>query len=253
LVQGDLRDKETWRALPSTITHVFHLAAAIPWQHEKVLASVVTDNLGPLSLLLEASQHWPRLEQIVFASSVAVFGYTLDVLHEDSPKRPGDLYGAAKLAGENLLLVATARGIRVACLRYTSLFGLGQHARTVIPTMIRSATESGRIRVFGEGQRSQDFLHYEDAAEATFLAYRHAAAGSFNIGMGKSITMTALAGLIREIFTKGRAEVIHDLETSEGDLGFRVDISKATRELLYRPRRDLGFGLDQLKCESQRG
>jgi nucleoside-diphosphate-sugar epimerase len=252
LIDGDLRNGAVWAELPRTITHVLHLAASIPWQREqKTSASVVSDNVGPLGHLLEQSQHWPSLEQIVYASSVSVYGWTHDVLREDSPKHPTDLYGAAKLAGEDLLLAAGARGIRVAGLRYGSLYGKGQYAGTVIPTMIRAATQAGRIRIYGEGSRSQDFLHYDDAAEAALLACRHAVQGPFNIGSGSAITMTELAGLIREIFTAGRAEVVHDRQMAEGDPGFRIDISKAARELGFTPRRDMRSGLALLGRDSE--
>ena len=69
---------------------------------QKMQARVVTDNLAPLGHLLEQSHSWPELTQIVFASSVAAYGWTREVLREDAPKRPVDLYGATKLAGEDL-------------------------------------------------------------------------------------------------------------------------------------------------------
>ena len=209
---------EVWAGLPRTITHVIHLAAFIPWErNQKMSAGTVSDNLSPLSHLLEQSQYWPRLEQIVFASSVSVYGQTREVLLEDAPKRPVDLYGAAKLAGEDLLLAAATRGVRVACLRYSSLFGRGQYPQTVIPMMIRYATHESQIRIHGEGLRSQDFLHYEDAAAAALLACDRHAAGAFNVGSGRSVTMTELAGLIRDVFTDGRAAVVHDRLMPEGD------------------------------------
>jgi UDP-glucose 4-epimerase len=254
LVHGDLCDRGVWTALPRTTTHVFHLAAAIPWRPEqKTQASVVTDNLVPLGHLLEQSHSWPGLSQIVFASSVAVYGWTQEVLREDAPKRPVDLYGATKLAGENLLLAAAARGVRVSCLRYSSLFGRGQYSGTVIPTMIRSAIERNRICVWGGGRRSQDFLHYDDAAEAAFLACRHGAVGAFNVGSGNAVSMTDLAELIAEVFTAGRAAVVHDWQVPESDPGFRLDVSKAAEELSFRARRDLRAGLAQLRRDLERG
>jgi UDP-glucose 4-epimerase len=246
-VDGDLRDGTLWAHLPNTITHVFHLAAAIPWQRErKTDAAVILDNLTPLSHLLERSYAWTRLRQIIFASSVAVYGWSAEILYENAPKQPADLYGAAKLAAEDLLLAAAARGIAVASLRYSSLVGHGQYPGTVIPAMVRAARQEQRICVFGAGSRSQDFLHYDDAAEAALLAYRCAAAGAFNIAAGKSITMTQLAELIREVCSSGTAAIEHRRDLPEGDPGFRVDISKAVRELGYRPRFDLRFGLAEL-------
>ena len=250
---GDLCDPDLWARLPRTITHVFHLAASIPWRREqKMQSQVIIDNVWPVSHLLAQAQHWPALQQIVYASSVSVYGWSEETLREDAPKRPVELYGAAKLAGEDLLLAAGARVIRVASLRYSSLFGPGQYAGTVIPTMIRAATQEGRIRIFGEGQRSQDFLHYDEAARAALLACQRRAEGVFNIGSGNAVSMTELAGLIREVFTANRAEIFHDRNVSEGEPGFRIDISKARTELAFNPGRDLRHGLMQLKQASER-
>jgi nucleoside-diphosphate-sugar epimerase len=250
MVVGDLRDADTWTRLPNNITHVFHLAGVIPWQREqKTQAAVITDNLVPMAHLLEHSRRWPGLRQIIYASSVSVYGWSRDIVREDAPKRPMDFYAAAKRAGEELLGMAAAFGVRVTSLRYGSLYGRGQYPGTVLPTMIAAAVQSGRVCVHGAGQRSQDFLHYDDAAEAALLASRHSAAGAFNIGSGAAVTMTALAELIRDVFTGGHAEIVHDREKPEGDPGFRIDIAKATRELSFWPHRSLRQGLEQLHRE----
>jgi len=117
-IRGDLRDENLWAEIPVTITHVFHLASVIPWKAEdRYKASVDTDNLLPIANLIEHSRTWLNLKQIVYSSSVSVYAPTERFLHEDSPRRPANLYGASKLAGEELLLCMEARGVRTVSLR----------------------------------------------------------------------------------------------------------------------------------------
>ena len=244
VVDGDLRVPRTWATLPATITHVFHVAAAIPRSAlEAHSAAIARDNLEPVAHLVEQAQRWPGLRQVVFSSSVAVYGRTTALLDESAPPAPCDLYAAAKLAGEDLLRPLRARGIAVACLRYTSLYGPGMYPGSVLPTMVHCATQQGEIVVHGSGRRTQDFLHVEDAAQANLLACRTGADGVFNIGTGRPVSMAELAQAVATVVTDGRARVRFDRNLPDGPPGYRVSIDKARRELGYEPRLSIRDGL----------
>ena len=250
IVCGDLRQWSLWKALPTTITCVFHLAAVIPWSNsERQRAAVVGDNLLPLANLIEISQSWPDLKQVVFSSSVALYGATEELVTEDSLKKPTDLYGGCKLAGEDLLLCLQSYGTRVACLRYSSIYGFGQYPGSVLPTMVTGAITSGEIQVYGTGKRTQDFVHCDDTANANLLAYQKKAHGAFNIGSGIPTSMTELAETINHVFTNRTAKIIYKHDRSEDPPGIRIDISKAKHELGYSPI-PLSLGLETLNVES---
>ncbi len=193
-VYGDLRDKELWSRLPDTITHVIHLAAVISWRPEqKLQASIVTDNVLPIANLIEYTQHWPSLHQVIYSSSISVYGPSTEWLNESSPAQPVNLYGAAKLCGEDLLACFRAKGVRTVSLRFSSLYARGQYEGTVLPIMVNRARQRQDILIFGDGTRTQDFLHCEDAANAILLALQQNANGVYNIGTGTAVTMTQLA------------------------------------------------------------
>jgi UDP-glucose 4-epimerase len=249
-IYGDLNDPNLWAALPKTITHVFHLAAVIPrTEEDRKRPSIAKDNLLPLLHLIDFSQAWPDLRQVIFSSSISVYAKTGLLLTEDSLKKPSDIYGASKLAGEHLLLCLESNGVRVASLRYSSLYGYGQYQGTVLPLMINGAIHEKEILVYGGGKRKQDFLHIKDAAIANLLAYEKQARGVFNIASGISITMRSLAQTINEIFTCNKARIISLSGKEDHDPGFRVDISKAKQELNYHPSFRIGDGLLKLKEE----
>lgn len=250
LFYGDLKDRKLWASLPRTITHIFHLAAIIPWKREdQNKALIVQDNLMPLAHLIEYSQAWPDLQQVIFSSSISVYAKIRLLLNEDSLKRPETIYGASKLAGEQLLLCLKSKEVRVASLRYSSLYGYGQYQGTVLPAMVNRAIHKKEILVYGDGKRTQDFLHVKDAANANLLAFEKQAQGIFNIGSGIPITMEALAQTISRIFTNNEAKIIYLPQKEDLDPGFMVDISKVKQELNYQPSFQIEDGLQKLKKE----
>jgi UDP-glucose 4-epimerase len=249
---GDLRDPELWEKLPVTITQVFHLAAVIPWEQKlKQKAKIVSDNLLPLAHLIEYSNKWKRLRQVVYSSSISVYPQSLSRLDENSVCEPVDIYGAVKLAGEYLLLCLQARGVRIVSLRYSSLYGCGQYQGTVLPVMIRDATGKKRITVYGNGSRTQDFLECSDAADAAILAYTSDADGVFNVGSGIPVSMLSLAGMVNKIFAFNSAKVVRAQE-DEVSPGYKINIDKARRILGYKPRFPIEAGLNKLKREMRR-
>src|SRR5262249_3213724 len=141
-----------------------------------------------------------------------------------SPLRPATAYGAAKLAGEELLGVLQARGVAVASLRFSSLYGAGQYAGTVLPILAGRARRGLPLHVFNP-RRVQDFVHVDDAARAAWLAYRRRASGVFNVGTGRPTTMAALAEAIVRRFRAPRpSAIVANGRAGAVDPGVRLDI-----------------------------
>lgn len=248
-ISGDLRNKEFWAKLPGTITSVIHLAAFIPWKAEqKNDESVISRNVLPIKLLVEYSRHWPNLRQVIYSSSVSVYEPTSDWLSETSTIRPASLYGEAKQQGEDLL---SQLPVHVATLRFTSLYARGQYEGTVLPIMVNRARQGQEILIFGDGTRTQDFLHCEDAAHAVLLALQRSADGVYNIGTGTPVTMTELAETVSRVFSNGESKIVYQPQRADGDPGIKLDVSKARRELNYEPRISLECGLGKLKQEME--
>ena len=247
VVGGDLRSARTWRRLPSSVTHVIHLAAAIPWDRRQATRpGVAIDNLAPIAHLVHESARWTDLRQVVYGSSVSVYHPGRLRLRESAPTQPSTVYGAAKLAGEQLLDVLTARGLAVASLRFSSLYGVGQYPGTVLPLLVDRARRGLRLELFNV-RRVQDFLHVDDAAQATWLAYRKGAHGPFNVGSGRSVSMSALAREVLRTCGAGRgSRLVEDRRSVSDDAGIRLDIGRSRRVLGYRPRIRLRDGLKTL-------
>jgi UDP-glucose 4-epimerase len=249
-VLGDLRDEQFWTNLPDGITHVVHLASVIPRRpEEKTRPELLRDNVLPLEHLREHSRRWPNLEQIIYSSSVSVYGPSPEFLVEESPKQPADMYGASKLAGEELLESFAARDVAAVSLRLSSLYAHGMFQGTVMPLMINRARQKQPLLLFGDGLRTQDFLHCDDAARAILLSFQKRGRGVYNVGAGIPTTMAELARVVSHVFTDDTGEIVFDRDRQDTDSGLKLDISKARRELNYEPLISLQKGLEQIKQE----
>jgi len=250
IIYGDLRESDFWKKLSVNITHVFHLAAFIPWNIEnRYDFKISRDNLMPLELLIDQGQKWKNLKQIIYSSTISIFGKRNQPLDEESDKMPDNIYSASKLAGEELLFCLQAIGVNIVSLRYSSLYDKGQYPGTVLPKMINDAIKKSEITVFGGGNRVQDFLHCYDASIANILSYQKQAKGAFNIGAGQSVKMSELAQMISRIFTKNKTKIINVYDKENKDDGYRIDISKAKKELNYTPSLLIEDGLKKLKID----
>ena len=250
VVHGDLREEQLWASLPTNITHAVHLASVIPRQaEEKNRPDLLMDNVLPLQHLLEHRRSWPNLEQIIYASSVSVYGPSREFLVEESLKQPADMYGSSKLAAEELLESLAAPGVAAVSLRLSSLYAPGMYQATVMPLMINRARQKQPLLLFGDGLRTQDFLHCDDAARAILLSFQKRARGVYNVGAGIPTTMAELARTVSHVFADDTAEIIFDRDRKDLDSGLKLDIGKARRELNYQPLVPLQSGLEQIKQE----
>lgn len=123
--------------------------------------------------LVEALGHvvaaMPRDEwngaRLVHVGSALEYGTTGGVLHESSACAPNTAYGRSKLAG-TLALQRTAveHGVEVCTARLFTVFGPGEHAGRLLPTLL-AAAESGVPVALSAGTQRRDFAYVEDVAE----------------------------------------------------------------------------------------
>src|SRR5206468_6039704 len=91
-----------------------------------------------------------------------------------------------------------ARGVRAGIFRLVAPYGPRQTRNTVLRRFLDLALSDQPLRYYGTGERTQDFLHVDDAAGAIALAARHRAAGTFLLASGTAIRMRDLAKLVIE-------------------------------------------------------
>jgi len=153
------------------------------------------------------------VSNIVFSSSAAVYGTPdVDLVTEDTAKRPASPYGESKLIGEWLLrdqAVATAESehpLRHTSLRYFNVVGSADpevydsSPHNLFPLVFEALLDGRTPRINGDdyatpdGTNVRDYVHVHDIALAHVVAAQRLAAGeplepAYNLGSGDGLSV----------------------------------------------------------------
>ncbi len=184
----------------------------------------------------------------------------MEVVTEDAPLDPRNVYAASKTAQEHLAASwARASGGTAVALRYHNVYGPHMPQGTPyagVASLFRSALVRGEApRVFEDGAQQRDFVHVRDVAAANLLALDHGTAGalmSYNIASGTPHTVgemaTALARacggpapVVTGEYRLGDVRhVVASPARAESDLDFRAQKSfeDGMAEFAHAPLRD---------------
>ena len=163
MVEGDIRDLETCRAACDGADYVLHHAAlgSVPWSMDDPLRTNAVNVNGFLNVLVAAKD--ARVKRVVYASSSAVYGDTVDYPQiEKSLGRPLSPYAASKSSDETYAAAfQMSYGLQAIGLRYFNVFGRRQDPAgayaAVIPRWIACLLRGERCRIFGDGETTRDF------------------------------------------------------------------------------------------------
>lgn len=259
-IQGDIRNTEAVAAACRDIEIIHHNVAQVPLANNaQAFWSVNKDGTG--TMLAAAKRAGVR--KVIYTSSSAVFGAPDQMpVTRDTPPKPGEQYGQAKLAGEALCRDA---GVDVTIIRPRTILG---HGRLGIFQILFDWVRRGQpLPVFDGGNNAYQFVHAEDLASACVAASQRPGFAIYNIGSANYGTMRdLLSALIRHA---GTASSIKSLPmrpmqtamTFMNKLGVSplgpyhalmygremyFDIADAQRELGYQPE----FSDAEAICES---
>ena len=251
LVTADIRDLESLRRAIPSVDGVIHLAAVsrVVWGYENPKECVDT-NVGGTVNVLEAARMAVRKPWVVFGSSREVYGEPVELpVVESAPKLIKNIYGATKIAGENLCEQYHANyGTRVGVLRFSNVYG-GRYDQLdrVIPKFIRRAKANLDLFIQG-GRQVFDFTHISDTVAAIVklietIGVTDSYFDDFHVLTGKPTSLVDLSELILS-----RIETTSQIRYVEGrpyDVEkFYGDPSKAAERLSFEAEVDITEGVE---------
>ena len=199
--------------------------------------------LGTIRILDAARRHDAK---VVFASTGgAIYGECERPAREDDPRCPLSPYGTSKLAGEEYIATYNRLyGTTHVVLRYGNVYGPRQdpHGEAGVVAIFMSRLRDGEApRIFGDGRQTRDYVYAVDTAAATLAALERNG-GVYNVGTGQETSVLALLERIQHV--AGTTVTPEFVEPRAGELQRSVlDISRAERDLAWRPRHALDDGL----------
>ncbi len=185
VVIGDVRDDATVRAATEGADLVLHNVAQVPLARDRHLFWSV--NVVGTANVLRAARD-ARVAKVVHTSSSAVYGIPeRNPVVEDTPPRPLEAYGRAKLEAEVLCREAVAGGLDVAVIRPRTILGHGRLG--IMAILFEFVAEGAPVYVLDGGHNRYQFVHAEDLAEACLLASDRPGPATYNIGTTEFGTM----------------------------------------------------------------
>lgn len=206
-------------------------------------------NVTATARLFDAARR-AGIRRVVFGSSSSVYGDdTPAPFAEDAAAvRPISPYAASKRAGELLAhAVAHLHGMRIACLRFFTVYGPRQRPDLAIHRFTELVAGGRPIRMHGDGSSERDYTYITDCVAGVLSALDWTgragpACEPINIGGGERVRLDRLIALIADAV--GRPAQIERHPDQPGDVRLTAaDLRRAERELGYRPRVGIVDGL----------
>ncbi len=251
---GDINDRKMLDEAFDGVDTVFHLAAIVS-EHRASTRDIMRVNVKGTANVVEASIS-NKVPHIIFSSSVDVYGKDReDVLTEESRLAPTDKYGHSKALAEKEIERHSGK-IRYTIMRTSAIYG-SEFAASYFK-MFRAVKE-GKAYIIGNGSNHLSLVHIDDVVSAYMLAMESGTgtSGIYNISDGVAYTQEQLLDLIADMLKVERpARHISPLvvkllakrrNLDSDELRFimsnrLVDISKARRELGFKPKVDIAKG-----------
>lgn len=143
-----------------------------------------------------------NVDKVLYASTASVYGRPNYLpIDEDHPTDPTEPYGASKLAGDGLVRAyGRTYDISTTILRLFNVFGPGQPAHNVVPTIIAQALEDGETIRLGNLSPVRDFVYVSDVVQAFITVLERGRGGTvYNVGRGQGASVETVANTVVDL------------------------------------------------------
>jgi GlcNAc-P-P-Und epimerase len=194
--KADLSDTTQLQFALKGCTHIILLAAE--WRDDiRPVARYYDVNFGGTANVIAAAKSL-GISQLVFTSSVSIYGHTTFEVEEDYPPQPINDYGKSKLLAERELLhwASDTDNLALTIVRPTVIFGPGNRGN--VWNLLRQMSH-GPFVMIGNGQNRKSVAYVENVS-AFLIQCLTAKVGThvFNYADKPDLSMTELTQLVGE-------------------------------------------------------
>jgi len=248
---NDVRDISNLKLKMKDVDGVVHLAAVsrVKIAHDNPLECINT-NIGGTINVLEVSRSLKESPWVIFASSREVFG-ELDEFPatEKSLRKAINVYGVAKIAGEDLCKVFSRNyGLKTRVLRFSNVYtGKKDQLDRVTPKFLLQALKNEDLVINGTGQELFDFTHIGDTVEGIWgciqeIEKSQEMFNDFTLSTGIPVSLKELAEVIIEE-TGSKSKIKYAQSRTYDVNNFYADPKKAKEILGFDPKVSLREGI----------
>jgi UDP-glucose 4-epimerase len=202
--------------------------------------------LGSLNLITSSLEK--EVKKFIYASTGgAMYGEPEHLpVNEEYPVSPISQYGVSKHTAEHYLrLYNLLYGLKYTILRYANVYGPRQNPKGeagVTAIFANQMLNKEKSTIFGDGNKTRDYIYIEDVVEANILALNKGDGQIYNIGTGRETSDQEMFDALKEV-TGSKSEPVYGKERPGEVHHISLDPSKAKRDLSWEPRHSLKEGL----------
>lgn len=188
--------RETWPAPGSDLGHAIFAIGMTADFRQKPLETVQSQ----VNLVHRALSAY-RFSSFLYLSSTRLYRHARNTAEEApiaiEPVNPDELYNAAKLAGEALVLAMPDPHFRVA--RLSNLFGAPSPSPSFLSSVLADAVRHRRVIFRTRPESAKDYLGVEDAARALIAIAERGRERLYNVASGENTRNGAIANQLRAL------------------------------------------------------
>jgi len=131
----------------------------------------------------------------IYLSSDAVYAERNLPIREDSECKPAGLYPMVQFARETMVTHSAAKAkMPLVILRLCAVYGKGDTHNGYGPNrFVKTAIESGKISLFGEGEETRDHIFVKDVCRVVCACAELKTTGILNVVSGQAVSFMAVA------------------------------------------------------------
>jgi len=252
-IYGDISDKNIFNKLIKkkiSFDYIYHLAAETSTYISEIKKNKCykTNVMGALNLCNFCEKIKPK--NLIFSSSMAVYGKNSYKKNEKFNCKPISHYGISKLASENIFLKLKNIGINVKIFRIFNAYGIFQDYNNpyqgMLSIYLSQITRTSKVQVTGSLNRSRDFIYINDILQAftNLKILKTKKNDIFNLGSGKEIIVHRLIKKIFKITNKNYKVIIGSQHSGDTDKSC-ANISRIKR-FDWKPKTTLDMGIKKV-------
>jgi dTDP-glucose 4,6-dehydratase len=205
-------------------------------------------NIKGTQVLLDVSRHF-EVDKFINISTDEVYGDLSEdgQFSETTALNPSSPYSVSK-ASADMLGRAYHRtyGLPVITVRPSNNYGPWQYPEKLIPVVILTALNNGRIPVYGKGENIREWLFVSDCADAVFEILEKGGAGeNYNVGSGEEKRNIDVVKTILGILGKPEGLIEFVKDRLGHDFRYSLNSDKLSRNLAWKAKTPFSNGIEK--------
>lgn len=180
------------------------------------------------------------IKQLIFLSSIDIYGNTEEEYTEDLVPNPNDYYAKSKSISEIILKEAIKKhNTKLFIPRLSGVFGKNDNNKSTIYDLVSSALNKKEITLFNNGEDTRDYIYIDFLIEIIRNAINREYEGILNIATGKSYSIKTISQLIINLIDNNVKLILKNDKNNSRNKKINFNISKLKNSNLITNNLDI--------------